>query len=73
VEQWLRGRVTATLLSDPITVSIAGALLAATLVMATFAVRGSGDQWPVLLLLYRVLPIVLLASIPVVSLSWARQ
>jgi hypothetical protein len=66
--------VAATLLSNPLTVSIGSALLAATLMMAAFAVRGSGDQRRVPLLLYRALLIVLLASIPIgVALAWARH
>ena len=64
--------ISGTLLSNPTAVSIGSGLLVAALGMSTFEVRGSGGQ-PLLLLLYRGLLIVLLASIPIgTALAWTK-
>lgn len=65
--------IAGTLLSSPATVSIGSLFLLAGLGMATFAVRGTASEHP-LLLPYRALLILLLASTPVgIALSWVRQ
>ena len=66
--------VTGTLLSSPAAVSVGSTLLVAALGMSTFAVRGSGSHHSLFLLMYRVLLIVLLASIPIgIALAWSRH
>jgi hypothetical protein len=66
--------IAGTLLSSPVAVSIGSALLLAALGMSLFAVRGSSGQPRLLLWLYRVLLIVLLASIPIgITLAWTRH
>ena len=66
--------VTGTLLSSPVAVSVGSTLLVAALGMSTFAVRGSGSHPSLFLLMYRVLLIVLLASIPIgIALAWSRH
>ena len=65
--------ISGTLLSNPTAVSIGSGLLVAALGMSTFEVRGTGGQ-PLLLLLYRGLLIVLLASIPIgTALAWTKH
>ncbi len=66
--------ITGSLLSSPVTVAIGSAPLVAALVMSTYAVRGSGGTHPRLLLAYRALLILLLASMPVgIALSAMRS
>ena len=65
--------ISGTLLSNPPAVSIGSGLLVAALGMSTFGVRGTGGQ-PLLLVLYRGLLIVLLASIPIgTALAWTKH
>lgn len=66
--------IAGTLLSRPTIVLVGSAPLMAVLVMSTVALRGSRAQRSAFLLLYRLLLVVLLASIPIgVALAWLRR
>lgn len=66
--------IVGSLLNNTVVVAIASAPLVAALVMSVLAVRGSGSRYPQLLLAYRLLLILLLASIPVgIGLSATRS
>ncbi len=66
--------IVGSLLNNTVVVAIASTPLVAALIMSTFAVRGSQSRHQRLLLAYRLLLILLLASIPVgITLAWARS
>ncbi|HQZ32797.1 MAG TPA: hypothetical protein PK020_00160 [Ilumatobacteraceae bacterium] len=66
--------IVGSLLNNTVVVGIASAPLVAALVMSVIATKGSGSSRPQLLLAYRMLLILLLASIPVgITLSALRS
>lgn len=66
--------IVGSLLNSSAVVAIGSAPLVAALVMSTVAVRGSQSRHSRLLLAYRMLLILLLASIPVgITLAWVRS
>ena len=66
--------IVGTLLSRPVIVYVGSAPLVAVLGMSAVALRGTRVQRPAFLVLYRLLLMVLLASIPIgLALAWARH
>ncbi len=67
--------IVGTLLSSPVTVSVGSAPLVAVVVMSVVALRGrSRTQRSVVLVAYRLLLLVVLASVPIgLALAFARR